>query len=297
MDITQRVQGTARRLVHAAPAHSSGARAVPTSAPEKDFGEEIISFTGVSKVFNTDAGRVQATTDVNLRVHEGEFVTLVGPSGCGKSTLLNMVAGIFPPTTGTVRYRGEEVRKFNRRVGYMTQADHLLPWRDVKSNVAIPLELAKVKPSEIASRIEYLLDLVGLKGFESSYPSQLSGGMRKRTALARVLAYNPETLVFDEPFAALDAQLRLKMQIEVRRIARQLNKTILFVTHDLDEAVSLADRCAIFTARPGSIREIIDIPLSRDRDLLRLRHDPTYVALTARLWDEMAPSIHAEEGY
>jgi NitT/TauT family transport system ATP-binding protein len=265
-------------------------------AQSQDFGQEIIVFDQVSKAFDTPAGRLQATTNVCLSIREGEFITLVGPSGCGKSTLLNMVAGIFHPTTGSVKYRGSDVQGFNRKVGYMTQADHLLPWRDVRGNIAVPLELINTPKREIKATVEKLVELVGLKGFEKSYPSQLSGGMKKRTALARLLAYNPETLVFDEPFAALDAQLRLRMQIEIRRIARQLNKTILFVTHDLDEAVALADRCAIFSSRPGTIREILEVPLPRDRDLMRLRHDANYVRLTARLWDEMSPEIENAEG-
>lgn len=266
------------------------ARSIPVQ-PETAQPEEIMRFENVSKTF----GAFQAVSNVNLSVKRGEFICLVGPSGCGKSTLLNMVSGIFAPTTGRVLYRGELQQGFNRNVGYMTQADHLLPWRDVAGNIAVPLEIQGVSKSEIGDRIAQLLKLVGLNGFEKNYPSQLSGGMRKRAALARLLAYDPETLVFDEPFAALDAQLRLKMQVELRRIATQLNKSILFVTHDLDEAVALADRCAIFTARPGTIREVLDIPLPRDRDLFKLRHDKTYTELTARLWDEMMPSIHAEE--
>lgn len=263
----------------------------PVTKIEEVTAPEIISFKDVSKSF----GSLQAVQNINLQVREGEFITLVGPSGCGKSTLLNMTAGLFPATTGSVTYRGTPVKGFNRKVGYMTQSDHLLPWRDVAGNIAVPLEIAGMRKGEIKDRIEQLLELVGLKGFGENYPNQLSGGMRKRAALARLLAYDPETLLFDEPFAALDAQLRLKMQVEVRRIAAQLNKTILFVTHDLDEAVALADRCAIFTGRPGTIREILRIPLPRDRDLFRLRHDPDYVQLTARLWDEMAPAIHATE--
>lgn len=257
----------------------------------QEVGREIITFDAVSKSF----GAFQAVRDISLTVREGEFITLVGPSGCGKSTLLNMAAGIFPPTTGKVTYRGAAIAGFNRKVGYMTQSDHLLPWRDVVGNISVPLEIAGVPKKERGERIENLLDLVGLKGFGSHYPNQLSGGMRKRAALARLLAYDPETLLFDEPFAALDAQLRLKMQVEVRRIAAQLKKSILFVTHDLDEAVALADRCAIFTTRPGTIQEIIDIPLPRDRDLFRLRHNPDYVEITARLWDEMTPAISKSE--
>jgi NitT/TauT family transport system ATP-binding protein len=138
--------------------------------------------------------------------------------------------------------------------------------------------------------VDRLIALVGLRGFEKSYPSGLSGGMRKRTALARLLAYDPDTLLMDEPFAALDAQLRLKMQTELRRLSRQLGKTVLFVTHDLDEAVALADRCAVFTARPGTIQEIVRVPLDPDRDISKLRHDPVYTEMTAKLWDTIMAS-------
>jgi NitT/TauT family transport system ATP-binding protein len=258
-------------------------------------GPPTIIYKDVSKSFKVATGMLEAVRNVNLEVFEGEFITLVGPSGCGKSTLLNMVAGMFAPTTGSVVYRGKAVNGFNRKVGYMTQSDHLLPWRTVVGNIAVPLEIAGFSRAQIQDRTAELIELVGLKGFAASYPTQLSGGMRKRTALARLLAYDPETLLFDEPFAALDAQLRLKMQIEVRAIAQRLKKSILFVTHDLDEAIALADRCAIFSGRPGTIREVIDVPLSPDRDLLRLRHDPQYVRLTARLWDEMAPTLENEE--
>jgi NitT/TauT family transport system ATP-binding protein len=277
-------------IVERAP-NSPGAKADTDSDP---FGPEIIAFDRVSKSFDVDGGRMLAVSDVSLTVREGEFITLVGPSGCGKSTLLNMVAGIFPASSGSVTYRGAEVHGFNRRVGYMTQSDHLLPWRDVAGNIAVPLEIANAPKNVVKQKTEELIELTGLGGFGARYPSQLSGGMRKRTALARLLAYDPETLLFDEPFAALDAQLRLRMQIEVRRIAQRLKKSILFVTHDLDEAVALADRCAIFTGRPGTIKEVVQIPLARERDLLRLRHDRDYVEMTARLWDEMAPAIGTE---
>jgi len=256
----------------------------------------LIAFEGFGKSFELATGTVRAAENVNLSVAEGEFVTLVGPSGCGKSTLLNAVAGLFPASSGQVRYRGVAVDGYNRQVGYMTQSDHLLPWRDVTGNIAVPLEIQGRSRAAIRDRVQALVALVGLTGFEKSYPTQLSGGMRKRCALARLLAYDPETLLMDEPFGALDAQLRLGMQIEIRKLCRDLGKTVLFVTHDLDEAVALADRCAVFSARPGTIRRIVDVPLPRDRDLLRLRHDRRYVELTAELWDLLAPSIagHAD---
>ncbi len=144
---------------------------------------------------------------------------------------------------------------------------------------------------EIADRVSELVTLVGLKGFEKSYPTQLSGGMRKRAALARLLAYDPDTLLMDEPFGALDAQLRLGLQIQLRRLCQRLNKTVLFVTHDLDEAIALADRAVVFTRRPGTVKRILTVDLPRDRNLMQLRHDRRYMELTAELWDLLAPSI------
>ena len=201
-----------------------------------------------------------------------------------------MTAGLFQPTEGHVRYDGAEVTTLNRRTGYMTQNDHLLPWRTVADNIAVPLEIAGLSQRAIADRVGGLIGLVGLKGFETSYPARLSGGMRKRTALARLLAYDPETLLLDEPFAALDAQLRLAMQVELLSISRRLGKTILFVTHDLDEAVALGDTIAVFSPRPGTITKIIQSPLSRDRDLARLRHEFQLCRSHRGIWDMVVPS-------
>jgi NitT/TauT family transport system ATP-binding protein len=256
----------------------------------------LIDFRGVGKTFTVGDREVEAMRGIDLDIRRGEFVTLVGPSGCGKSTLLNMTAGLFAPSVGEVRYDGAPVAGVNLRTGYMTQSDHLLPWRTVAANIQVPLEIRGGQRAEMRDKVASLMDLVGLSGFERSYPSQLSGGMRKRAALARLLAYDPETLLLDEPFAALDAQLRLNMQIELLRLSRQLNKTVLFVTHDLDEAAALCDRCVVFSGRPGTIRAVLDSPLPRDRDLLRLRHDGRYVALAAQLWDMITPMLAQAAG-
>jgi NitT/TauT family transport system ATP-binding protein len=251
----------------------------------------LAEFDRVAKAFGEGASQLEAVRDIRLTVSEGDFVTLVGPSGCGKSTLLNMLAGLFAPTEGVVRYRGRVVSGINRRVGYMTQQDHLLPWRDVAGNVAVPLEIRGIARGDRRATVQRLIDLVGLTGFERAYPSQLSGGMRKRCSFARLLACDAETLLMDEPFGSLDAQLRLTLQGEVLRICRQLGKTVLFVTHDLDEAVALADRCVVFTRRPGTILTELEINLPRERDLVQLRLDDRYTALTRRLWRPMAPEL------
>jgi len=249
----------------------------------------FIRFTGVQKSFQAGGRAFVAVRDVSLSVARGEVVTLVGPSGCGKSTLLNMTAGLFGPTQGRVEYDGAEVRGVNRRVGYMTQADHLLPWRTVAGNIAVPLQIRRVDKRVAQARVEELLALVGLSGFGASYPNQLSGGMRKRAALARLLASDPETILMDEPFGALDAQMRLTLQTELLRLCRRFGKTVLFVTHDVDEAVALADRCVVFAGRPGTIDHVLDVPLPRERNLIQLRADPRYVALCADLWRRLAP--------
>ena len=276
------------------PAAAISLCAVPTT--RVGDAERLIQFSRFGKSFGSAGQLLTATENIDLDVAAGEFVTIVGPSGCGKSTLLNAAAGIFPATQGDVLYRGSPVRGYNQSIGYMTQSDHLLPWRKVAANIALPLEIKKKSKSEIDDRVRELIDLVGLTGFADSYLPQLSGGMRKRCALARVLAYDPETLLMDEPFAALDAQLRLSMQIEVRNLCIKLQKTVLFVTHDLDEAIALGDRCVVLTGRPGTIREILKIDLPRDRDLTRLRSNRRYIESTEHLWELLAPSTAGKAG-
>jgi NitT/TauT family transport system ATP-binding protein len=254
-----------------------------------------IEFKSVSKSFQSGGQTVAAVREVALSVVPGEIITLVGPSGCGKSTLLNMTAGLFGPSSGTVAYDGRPIAGINRRVGYMTQSDHLLPWRSVADNIAAPLQIAGMAKVEMARRTEALIELVGLSGFARSYPSQLSGGMRKRAALARLLAYDPDTLLMDEPFGALDAQLRLRLQAELRRLCKKFSKTVLFVTHDLDEAVALGDRVAVFSGRPGTIVRTVQVTLPADRDLFRLRFDPDFTRICASLWETMAPALAAKE--
>jgi NitT/TauT family transport system ATP-binding protein len=267
-----------------------------TTLPGVDGARPLIEFCRVAKHFFVSGELRPAVEDVDLRVQSGELVTLVGPSGCGKSTLLNMAAGMFGPTRGSVRYGGEEVTGLNYRVGYMTQQDHLLPWRSVLDNIVLPLELRGEARDRRVARAHDLIALVGLEGFERHYPTQLSGGMKKRCALARLLAYDPETLLLDEPFGALDAQLRLGLQAELLRVVRRLGKTVLFVTHDLDEAISMGDRCAVFQGRPGRIAEVLAIDLPPERDLLTLRFEARYIELTQQLWHRMAPDLAREAG-
>jgi NitT/TauT family transport system ATP-binding protein len=231
-------------------------------------------------------------------VRRHEFVALVGPSGCGKSTALNMVAGLLAPSRGEVLYDGGPVNGPNRSVGYMTQKDTLLPWRSTADNVRIALELAcrAVPRAEADERVARMIAQVGLEGFEKHYPRELSGGMRRRAALARTLIYEPETLLMDEPFGALDAQLKLVMLDQLQRLTQARRMTVMFVTHDLGEAITLADRIVVFSARPGRIRAIREVTLPRPRDVFRARFNPDFARLEEELWDILREDVLRSAG-
>jgi sulfonate transport system ATP-binding protein len=243
--------------------------------------------------FDTRGKITEALQAIDFSVREREFVAMVGPSGCGKTTVLNCVAGLLHPTRGTVLYDGEPVTTLNRRIGYLSQKDTLLPWRNAADNIRIALEL-KCRPTsrkEAEAKVAAMIDLVGLSGFERHYPSELSGGMRKRVALARTLIYEPEALLLDEPFGALDAQLRLVMLDQLQRLTQLRRITVLFVTHDLGEAIALADRVVVFSARPGRIRTIREVPIPRPRDIFKVRFDPRFAHLHEELWDELKEDV------
>ncbi len=236
-----------------------------------------IGIKGLSKSFSKDRRTVVALEGFDLEVAHGEFVCLLGPSGCGKTTVLRIVAGLEGKTDGSVAVnRGghsggptselTEVSGAGRDRGMVFQEFALFPWRSVRKNIEFGLELAEVPEQERGLISKKLIDLVGLKGFEDAYPRELSGGMRQRVAIARALANDPEVLLMDEPFGSLDAQTRNLMQKELLRIWAAAKKTVLFVTHSVEEAVFLADRIVVMTARPGKVREIIPVPLARPRD-------------------------------
>jgi NitT/TauT family transport system ATP-binding protein len=250
-----------------------------------------LEYRGVRRHFVDGNRDFVAVDDINLDVRRGEFLSIIGPSGCGKSTLLNMAAGLLEPTDGTVLYEGKPIRGLNTNVGYVTQRDTLLPWRTVERNVALPLELQGVPSAERKRRVRDVLEMVGLTGRGNRYPSQLSGGMSKRTALAQILIYEPTTLLMDEPFGALDAQLRMALQRDLLDIWERTGKTILFVTHDLEEAILMGDRVVVFGANPGRIIHIEDIGLERPRDLVALRADPKFTSAWEKLWELLAPQI------
>lgn len=229
----------------------------------------------------------QVLTNVSLEVPAGQFLALVGPSGCGKTTLLNMIAGLVQPTYGEVSRYGVPVSKPDRDVAYMLARAALLPWRTAQKNVEFGLELRGVPREERAETAERLLELTGLQDFAKSYPSQLSQGMRQRVALARTFAVEPRFILMDEPFAALDAQTKLTHQEEFIRIWEQTGTTAVFVTHDLSEAILMADRVVVFSARPGQIKADLEIPLPRPRDIETLRFDERYREFQERMWTEL----------
>jgi NitT/TauT family transport system ATP-binding protein len=252
-----------------------------------------IRLAGTGKSFVMRGQEIQALQPIDLEVRPEEFVALVGPSGCGKSTILNLVAGLMRPSEGQVFYDGAPLAGLNRLVGYMTQKDTLLPWRNAAHNIRIALELKcrSTTRQEAAERVAQMIELVGLKGFENHYPSELSGGMRKRVALARTLIYEPETLLMDEPFGALDAQLKLVMLDQLQQLTQLRRMTVIFVTHDLGEAIMLADRVVVFSGRPGRIRAIRDIHLTRPRDIFKVRFTEPFARLHEALWDELKDEV------
>jgi NitT/TauT family transport system ATP-binding protein len=228
----------------------------------------ILKLDSLAKTYRTQ-GRppVEALRSVNLDIEEGSFVSFVGPSGCGKSTLLNMVAGLLGPTSGKVLFEGEEVTQPSREMGVMFQRPVLLPWRTVEKNVLLPAEVFGLDLAEVRPRVHETLEMVGLGDFIEALPQHLSGGMQQRAALARVLAYRPKVLLMDEPFGALDEFTREAMNAELLRLVRPSGITVLFVTHNIQEAVFLSDQVVVMSPRPGRMAGIVDVPFGPDRDM------------------------------
>lgn len=242
----------------------------------------VLSARRVRKRFLTRNGdAVQALQSFDLEVCENEFICIVGPSGCGKSTFLRMTAGLEPVNEGEILYRGRPVRAPRREVGMVFQEYSLLPWRTVRDNVALGLEFAGKSRAERDKAAQEYLELVNLEEFAPAMPHELSGGMRQRVAIARALANKPDVLLMDEPFGALDAHTRILLQKELLRIRQRHSTTVLFVTHGVDEAVYLADRIVVMTARPGCIRAVLPVDIPRPRD----RADPAYARLAASILD------------
>jgi NitT/TauT family transport system ATP-binding protein len=233
-----------------------------------------------------------AVADTTLRVGVGEFVSVVGPTGCGKSTLLNVAAGLLQPSSGEVRVFGEALKGINRRAGYMFQSEALMPWRSALDNVLLGLQYRGIAESEARSLGLHWLERVGLAGFEDRYPHQLSGGMRKRVALAQTLVLDPDIILMDEPFSALDIQTRQLMENEVLALWAAKKKAVLFITHDLDEAIAMSDRVVVLAAGPAThpMGEFaIDLP--RPRDVAEVRTQPRFVQLHADIWNVLRDEV------
>ena len=262
-------------------------------ASDRSRGDVVIQVEHIYKLFRTPSeGTIRALDDIVLDVPTGEFVTVVGPSGCGKSTLLKLIAGLSGSSAGRILYQGEEVRGLNTKVGYVPQESKLFPWLTVEENVGFGLD-SKRYPREARQRqIHNFINLAGLSGFEKYYPAQLSGGMSKRASIVRALAYEPAVILMDEPFGPLDAQTRMVLQDELLKIWEQKRQTILFITHDLVEAVALADRVVVMTHRPGKIMDIIKVPMARPRNIFEIHRQEGFDEAYGRLWNIFRHELH-----
>ena len=237
-----------------------------------------------------DGDTLKVVSGVSFNVGIGEFVAVVGPSGCGKSTILRAVSGLLKPSAGTVRVDGLPVIGAPPQVGFMFQKDALLPWLTVAANITVGCELAGTPVTARAERVRGLIDLLGLRGFENTYPNRLSGGMRQRVSLGRILAYEPALMLMDEPFGALDYQTKITMGRELLRIWEAERRSIIFVTHDVEEAVTLADRVLVFSARPARIVADHPVGLPRPRHVRSLRSDARFTRLTEAIWSDLSLS-------
>jgi NitT/TauT family transport system ATP-binding protein len=255
----------------------------PTQA---DFGiataEALVKLRSVYKTYQSERGDILALENINLDIRQGEFLSLLGPSGCGKSTLLKMIAGLLRPTAGEISINGRRIDGPPDGVGMVFQGAVQLAWRNVLDNVMLQVEMRNLPREEYLPKARALLEMVGLKGFEKKYPWQLSGGMQQRASICRALVHDPAVLLMDEPFGALDAMTREKMNLELQRIWAETRKTVFFITHSIPEAVFLADRVLVMSERPGRIAAIYDIDLPRPRSLAQMG-SPEFASLTQQI--------------
>lgn len=255
----------------------------------------VIQLKDVDLAYVTDHAATLALQDMNLSVEDGELISLVGPSGCGKTTLLSLIAGLIPPSRGLVLLHGKPVTGPTPEVGYMLQQDYLFPWRSIVDNVLLGLELTNRLTKQSAELAEELLEGMGLSGTARLYPHQLSGGMRQRVALARTLATNPDLLLLDEPFSALDYQTKLQLEDLVVDTLKQRRKTGILVTHDLSEAIAVSDRVIVLGSRPGRIRSVFEVPKNiREALPFYAREEPGFNALFHEIWGELEASERRE---
>ena len=253
---------------------------------------EAILYRDVSKVFASDSKAVLALSHIDLAVEENSFTTIVGPSGCGKTTLLRISGGLMSPTSGQVLYKGKPLNGVHREIGFITQDSNLYPWLTLQENVEFALNLRGIPRQESNQKAQGLIQMLGLKGFERHFPSQLSGGMQKRASIARTLIYEPNVILMDEPFGPLDAQTRLILQQELLRIWNQRKKTILFITHDLVEAVALSDLVVILSPRPGRVKAVVEVKIPRPRNVFEIHGMPGFTESYGRVWNCMRDQIY-----
>ncbi|AWB45490.1 ABC transporter [Paenibacillus sp. CAA11] len=253
-----------------------------------------IEISGVSKWFRRNGEEIPAMRETNLSIEEGRFVSMIGPSGCGKSTLFNIIAGLMPPSTGKVIADGQDIVGKAGYVGYMLQKDMLLPWRTILDNIILGMEIRGVSHQEAVERALPLMEKYGLGGFDKHYPRELSGGMRQRAALLRTILYDRDIILLDEPFGALDAQTRLTMQNWLLQIWEDFGKTVLFVTHDIDEAIYLSDDIYVFSSRPGRIKSKITVTMERPRKMEDMT-SPAFMKLKHHLMDLLSAGHEDEQ--
>ena len=255
-------------------------------------GGNLIELKNICYAYHNLHGETPALSDLSFGVKEGEFVAVVGPSGCGKSTLLSIIAGLLKPESGTIAVNNPDGSLHYPRIGYMLQKDHLFEWRSVYKNVILGLEIHHMMTPERLSYVERLLTDYGLEKFRNKRPSELSGGMKQRAALIRTLALNPQLLLLDEPFSALDYQTRLMVSADICRLIRKTGKTVIIITHDLSEAISLADRVIILSGRPATVKKELPIHLTlTDDSLLAARHAPEFQDYFVQLWEVLTDEI------
>ncbi len=248
---------------------------------------DILELFNVSLTYQSETGETEALKNLSFSVKNGEFISIIGPSGCGKTTVLSLIAGLLDATDGKILYKGEDIKKVSKYFGYMLQRDELFPWRTIEKNVFLPLEIRKTNSPSNRERALMLIDKYGLKEFINSYPSQLSGGMRQRVALIRTLATNPDLLLLDEPFSALDFQTRLKVCNDVYSIIKSERKTAILVTHDIAEAISLSDRIIVLTKRPAKVFKEHVITFGKNLTPLERREQKRFGVLEGVLWREL----------
>ena len=251
----------------------------------------MIEFEHVSEVFKLDGNEIFVLDDVQLTVERNKFTSIVGPSGCGKTTLLRLASGLVGCTGGRTLFKGKELLGLNQDVGFVTQDSNLFPWLTMSENIEFPLVIRGIPTGERRGKAQEWIHRMGLEGFERHYPFQLSGGMQKRASIARTMIYEPDVILMDEPFGSLDAQTRMSLQKGLLDLWNRDQKTILFVTHDLVEAIALSDTIVVMTKRPGKVKDIFPVPLGRPRNVFEIYVEPGFEETYSKLWNHFKAEL------